>query len=394
LVQAVPDAFNQGVPSEQLGHYYHNSTFVDDNGIADIRDRIIGTIDNSAWAAYAIFGHPNDDHQAPCLSEEKQLELASFLMQYLGFLIHTLRMIMAWPVDKCQQLADLLDGILSIASHKIAYLGWFAMGQWLLHLLCTCHYVSSQHQLNDVTHNAWGSMSHSAKWVWNECNCHWIQCWYWQYHIQFDVPTICDLRLLQSKLSFAPEHPIWCWPIALLVKREPTSWCYSNACGCVGLGGWTDSDVLHHFMWHLDGNDLLDCGFALEWLKEDAMVVDTADPDRLHINILELSAIALIINIWLTLVFITQHGNIPGGHIITMLADNTSALSWIQYTSRTKHPVVWELSHFIMDLTLSCPICNKLLGLHLQGIQNIGVETSCPALSHPRREAAVLGPPL
>jgi hypothetical protein len=102
-----------------LGHYYHNSTFVDDNGIADIRDRIISTIDNSAWAAYAIFRHPNDDHQAPCLSEEKQLELASFLMQYLGFLIHTRRMIMAWPVDKCQQLADLLDGILSIASRKI-----------------------------------------------------------------------------------------------------------------------------------------------------------------------------------------------------------------------------------------------------------------------------------
>jgi hypothetical protein len=66
-------------------------------------------------------------------------------------------------------------------------------------------------------------------------------------------------------------------------------------------------------MWHLDGNDLLDGGFALEWLEEDAMVVNTADPDRLHINILEL--IALILNIWLTLVFITQHGNIPGGHI-------------------------------------------------------------------------------
>ncbi len=119
LVQAVPDAFHQGIPSEQLGHYYHNSTFVDNNGIADIRDQIIGTIDNSARAAYAVFGHPNDDRQAPCLSDEKQLELASFLMQYLGFLIHTRRMIMALPVDKRQQLADLLDGILSIASHKI-----------------------------------------------------------------------------------------------------------------------------------------------------------------------------------------------------------------------------------------------------------------------------------
>ncbi len=187
-----------------------------------------------------------------------------------------------------------------------------------------------------------------------------------------DVATIRDLHLLQSKLSFAPEHPIWCRPIALLVNREPTSWRYSNVCGSEGLGRWTDSNVLHRFMWRLDGNDLLDGGFALEWLEEDATVVNMADPDCLHIYILEL--IALILNIWLTSVFITQHGNIPGGHIIAMLADNTSALSWMQYASRTKHPVVRELSHFIMDLTLSCPICHKLSGLHLQGIQNIGVD--------------------
>jgi hypothetical protein len=118
-------------------------------------------------------------------------------------------------------------------------------------------------------------------------------------------------------------------------------------------------------MWHLDGDDLLHCGFALEWLEEDMTVVNTADPDSLHINILEL--IALIINIWLTLVSIIQHGNIPRGHIIAMLADNTSALSWMRYASRTKHPVVCKLSRFIMDLTLSCSICHTLSGLHLQG---------------------------
>ncbi len=162
-----------------MGHYYHNSTFVDDNGIADIHDRIIGTIDNSARAAYAVFGHPNDDSRAPCLSEEKQLELVSFLMQYLGFLIHTRRMIMAWPVDKHQQLAELLDGILSIASHKITP----KQSSSLLELVCNGAVVALlavylslhlQHQLNDAMHNAWGSMSHRATWVWNESNRHWI----------------------------------------------------------------------------------------------------------------------------------------------------------------------------------------------------------------------------
>jgi hypothetical protein len=125
-------------------------------------------------------------------------------------------------------------------------------------------------------------------------------------------------------------------------------------------------------MWCLDWDDLLDFGFALEWLKEEATTVDSEDPDYLHINILEL--ITLIINIWLALVFITHDGNIAGGHIIAMLADNTSALSWLQYASQTNHPMVCKLTHFILDLTLSCPICHKLLGFDLQGILNIGVD--------------------
>jgi hypothetical protein len=110
----------------------------------------------------------------------------------------------------------------------------------------------------------------------------------------------------------------------------------------------------------------------MEWLEEEATIVNPEDPNLLHINILEM--IALIINIWLALVFITQHGDIPGGHIIAMLADNTSALSWMQYASQTKHPTVSELSCFILDLTLSCSICHKLSGLHLQGILNIGAD--------------------
>jgi hypothetical protein len=101
-------------------------TFINDNGIANIRDWIMSTINNSVWAAYAVFRHPNDDHQAPCLSEEKQLELASFVMQYLGFLIHTHRMIMAWLVDKQQQLVDLPQN-----------------RQWLLCLQCIYPCISS-----------------------------------------------------------------------------------------------------------------------------------------------------------------------------------------------------------------------------------------------------------
>jgi hypothetical protein len=172
LVQAMPDAFHGGIPASQRGHYYHNSTFVDDNGIADIREKIYGSIDNSTRAAYAIFGHPNDDHRAPCLSEEKIVELALFLMQFLGFLIQTRKMIMSWLVDKWQQLVELIDSILAIASWKImlkqssSLLGLIRNGAVVVPLavyLLLC----LQHHLNDATSSAWGSMSKSSHWVWD-----------------------------------------------------------------------------------------------------------------------------------------------------------------------------------------------------------------------------------
>jgi hypothetical protein len=179
LVQAVTEIFHQGILDSQQGHYYHNSTFVDDNGIADVHSRIVGTINNIAHAAYAIFGHPNNDHQAPCLSEEKMVELASFLMQYLGFVIQTQKMIMTWPVNKCQQLVELLESILAIALRKIT----LKQSSPLLGLNCNGAVIAPlaiylslhlQHQLNDVTHDAWGLMSHQSPWVWDDSKQHWI----------------------------------------------------------------------------------------------------------------------------------------------------------------------------------------------------------------------------
>jgi hypothetical protein len=52
-----------------------------------------------------------------------------------------------------------------------------------------------------------------------------------------------------------------------------------------------------------------------------------ADADGLHINLLEF--IAIIINIWLALSWVRSAPTPPGGHIIAILADNTSALSWL-----------------------------------------------------------------
>jgi hypothetical protein len=100
LISAVPDSQHQGI-QPHLANWYHNSTFMDDNGIVDIRWCIRGAIDNSIQAAYVWFGRPEDDRWAPCLSKEKWAEYFSFTMLYLGFYIDTHLIIMAWPIDKC-----------------------------------------------------------------------------------------------------------------------------------------------------------------------------------------------------------------------------------------------------------------------------------------------------
>jgi hypothetical protein len=190
VVQAVPDAFHGGIPASQRGHYYHNSTFVDDNGIADIREKIYGAIHKSTRAAYAIFGHPDDDHCTLCLSEEKMVELASFLMQFLGFLIQTRKMMMSWPVDKQRQ-----HSILAITSRKItlkqssSLLGLIRNGAVVVPLAVYL-LLHLQHHLNDPTSSAWGSMSKSLHWVWDASKRHWIRWWYKKYDIQLDVQTI------------------------------------------------------------------------------------------------------------------------------------------------------------------------------------------------------------
>jgi len=64
-----------------------------------------------------------------------------------------------------------------------------------------------------------------------------------------------------------------------------------------------------------------------------------------------------------------------------MRADNTSALSWMQYAARSHRPVVRELSRFFLALTLASPILFKLSGQHLSSKLNTGA--SLDAQAHP-----------
>ena len=63
---------------------------------------------------------------------------------------------------------------------------------------------------------------------------------------------------------------------------------------------------------------------------------------------------------------------IRNAHIImNVLANNTSALSWMQHAARTKRPAVRNLARFLQALLTHCPLPIRLQGKHLPGKENI-----------------------
>jgi hypothetical protein len=63
----------------------------------------------------------------------------------------------------------------------------------------------------------------------------------------------------------------------------------------------------------------------------------------LHINILEF--VRIVINIWLVIGLLRDEGARTGGHVISVLADNTSALSWLRHVARVRKPAVNNLAY-------------------------------------------------
>jgi hypothetical protein len=127
-------------------------------------------------------------------------------------------------------------------------------------------------------------------------------------------------------------------------------------------------------MWRLHRDDLVATGFDMKSINGDTGEPDTPSAAGEHINVLEF--VALIINLWFVIKSIKARGPIVGGHVISLLADNTSALSWLRYAARSHRPVVRDLARFCMALTLfSCAVPLKVSGRHLAGRLNVEADS-------------------
>jgi len=164
-----------------------------------------------------------------------------------------------------------------------------------------------------------------------------------------------------------------------------------------GMGAWS-SDLPH--MWRLSIADLKACAIPTNGRHNPQYHEPKAEKAPAHINILEFFGI--FIELWFLMRSLKETSEAnpstvpPGGFRILALADNTSALSWLQYATRTKRPVVRRLAR-LLTAFLSSPFPAALVrvqGKHLPGLENTAADLLSRFELAPSWESAMQQSPL
>ena len=392
--KALADSIHQGIlDSHSDNPERRYPTFVDDTGVAHTLRHFLETSNCSTFAAFTMFGFPEEDPlRPPAINDKKWQKVVTDTMEFLGYTIDSSRMVVAWPIAKRQRLLDAIDVLLvnAIKGKPCTPRAVAKVTGLLGHAALPApggrtRILPLQHSLNDRL-----SLVKSVRQ---------LRRWYARPSISLTKHQVMDLRHLRGSIDLQYLYANdWCRKIGLLIPRDP---------GCVprtdaspyGLGGW--SSHLNH-MWRLFIEDLRECGlstpshalFNPQYWEEDF------DPLKLHINILEF--IAIFIELWICIrqlhkahhryhkhncKYTLPEEQIPdGGLQIRALADNTSALSWLRYAARTKRRPIRTIAILLQRfLTSPFPLEHiALQGRHLAGKLNdeadrLSRPTLCPS---------------
>jgi hypothetical protein len=409
--QASPDTLNPGIAITTNGTPERRQpSFVDDTGVAHIRSHFITAAAASVHAAYTMFGHPTEDpNRPPCINPSKWHDKVYHHLQFLGYHIDTRKMIVAWPLEKRQKLSIFLDAILapsegaSVTPHSISRVLGLLRHAAPVAPMGIYRSLRLQFLFNDILTKAPTSKQ--------------LRRWYQRRSVQLPPSILQELREFQFKLSTDIHDPYWCRSIGLLIPRVPTITVFTDA-STTALGGWSRHSELNH-MWRLTVIDLREAGIPANttWNNKHNFHEPDLDPLALHINILEF--IAIIIELWICVRQIHQANTTsstllssivseapasplpPGGHRLLVRADNTSALSWLRYATRTKRAPVRRLARLLTSF-LSQPFAAssiRIQGKHLAGVVNVSADhlsrfaksaswaavmANCPNLRHLR----------
>ena len=287
----------------------------------------------------------------------------SAIAEYLGFEIDCDQLLVTWPKRKCIELHDMIIALIrdsngndircpicapKLVTSIISKLQSASIvAPWgpylafpLMKLLC-----------QSVHHSLAAGLS--------------TKRWWRHSQVHIGGQQRRHLSLIARFLDNDKDPTLWSCPIALMVPCNPTIMLLSDA-SYGSIGGWSPT---YGIMWRIMHHDLIDLGFPMKKLRRFQAEPLNMRSKGLHINPLEF--LGTIINIWLHLVLEPSLPPCPTGHILELLADNTTALSWCRLTSPTKNELLQPWACFVATLlVLACWQNTRVQPDHIQGIKN------------------------
>lgn len=247
---------------------------------------------------------------------------------FLGFMINTHNMTIVWPRDKREALFELITIILNRKQKgRPLTMTPTEIAQVIGIVQSAAEVAPWGFFLSFNLDNTLTAASRKGYLL--------SKIWWKKYGMIVPKSAIATMHQLLETLL---DDTLWTRPIVLYLLRDHTHVILSNA-SYIGIGGWS-SDF--GYLWRLTRNDMSLLGFNLKTIAPmSSEPIHQANPG-LHINPLEY--IACLINLWISLKIIMTMGPIDGGYIISLLSDNTSALSWLSYASRTPDPFIQSLA--------------------------------------------------
>jgi hypothetical protein len=352
LKEAVADSKNPPL-TETEQQNYNNASFVDDNGICAIRDRIVAALQQSLVAAFILFGWPGQDRRGSCIAADKWVNTASFVVLFLGFYINSRSMTVTWPLYKRQALYEDIQAALASPRKVTPKLAASIIGK-----LRSASAIAP-----------WGpylsfSIADQLKRVCRQGSSQ-SRTWWRRGKVRFTKEVQDDLRFLCEQLLRPEFDPVWSCYIGLLIPRDATHAFLSDA-SYEGLGGWSPQ---FEVQWRLTKADLIELGFDMKVV--DA-ITGEPDPEQLGLHINPLEFIATIINLWLLLRLVMTLPERSTGYIVDLLSDNTSALSWMKITATTRDSRLQPLARFASALLLQArSLLTRIQPCHISGVTNI-----------------------
>jgi hypothetical protein len=354
LAPAIADALNLPITLDDQGNFL-NATFVDDNGVAAYRPDMRTALHQSVRAAYEIYGFPADDRRLSCLNDEKWDPVVNYLMLYLGFIIDSRAMTVTWPREKRIELANLILVILDSSRHE-------STPKEIASILGKLR--------SALTVAPWGFyMSYSIQQALTRAlrNSRQRPAWFWQTgKIRLPKAVVKDLRVIVEYLLQESYDHLWTRLIGLMIPRIAYHRLLSDA-SYGGIGGWSPTFL---FQWRVTRDDLARLGFPMRLVSRSNEPIDTDANPGLHINPLEF--LAAIINIWLGIILLRREPISRTGHIVDLVSDNTTALSWMQLATHTPDPLIRHLARFTSALLVRGASHHiRFQPQHLAGVLNV-----------------------